>query len=298
MLPDAPDELVIPRRHLSFSQLQMIDGCPEQHRQKYILGKESVFSYEVLIGQASHKLPELCLRDIQEGRPMRSRSDALDAVAQYWREHENDENISFTYRFSGAPISKDKCLSDALKIARVMYDELIPTVSEGTWMSEWDFNVPIPGKDGWDFKGSIDHVRVIPAVNDGAEFTVIVDDWKTTGSMWKPAKAEESLQATAYCWAIKQMVGILPRRVTFQVFTRPTAKADVIWNTFETRRLASDLRKFEAKLKWAVKIVEGHSADPERHSLQIPEWQYHKYCQFRSICTPWELLPKDPVSIR
>lgn len=290
-MDDAPG-----RKHVSYSQLQMLEGCPEQHRQKYVLGKTEPFSYEVLIGQASHKLPEACLGDLQEGRPIRTRSAALDVVAEYWQEHESE--YSFKYRFSGAHVSKDKCLSDAISIARTMYDELLPAVSKGTWKSEQEFLIPIPGEDGWDFKGAIDHLRVTNGSIEVPPFSITVDDWKTTGKMWADSRADGSIQATAYCWAVHQLVGVIPRKVVFHVFTRPTAKAGVTWRSIETRRNMADLREFEAKLKWAVKTARAHSADPESPSLRRPEWEYHKYCQFRDLCTPWELVPKDGVSIR
>lgn len=282
--------------HVSFSQIQMLEGCPEQHRLKYVKEMPQTFSHEVLIGQAAHKLPEMCLRDLQEGKPLRSRSEGLEEVEKYFWEHADDETISFLSRWGGFPISREKCLSDALRIARVMYDELLPTVEEGTWQSEWDFDIPIPGCEGWTFKGSIDHVRVIPAINDGTNFNVIVDDWKTTGKMWGQSKADESLQATAYSWAVHRLIGVYPKKIVFSVFTRPTSKNDVTWKAIETKRKIAQVRKFEAKLRWAVKLIQSH--DPESPSEKRTSWEYHKYCPYRQTCTPWEFSDADPVSIR
>ena len=291
-----------PVQHISVSQIQMLEGCPEQHRLKYVKGLAQTFSHEALIGQAVHKLPEFCMKAIQQGRPMPTRAEAIDEIAKYWEEHQDDPTISFLYRGSGYPVNKEKALGSASQMGRVMYDELLGIVSKGTWGSEFEFDSPIPSCEGWTFRGVIDHVRRIPVEfdvplvgTDPRQTVIMLDDWKTTGKMWTQDKADQSMQATAYCWAIHQLTGIYPRSVTFHVFTRPTSKNHVAWKSFETKRKIAVVKKFEATLKWAVKLATSHKED--QPSEKRTDWEYHKYCPYREGCTPWEFSQTDPVSI-
>ncbi len=284
-------------RHISVSQIQMLEGCPEQHRLKYVMGLEQIFSHEVLIGQAVHKLPEFCTKAIQQGKTMPTRAEGIDEIVRHWEEHQDDASISFFYRGSGYPVNRDKALGSAIQIGRVMYDELLGNVIKGTWESEFEFDVPIPSCEGWTFRGVIDHIRRTPvdAGTSPKQAVIMLDDWKTTGKMWTQEKADQSMQATAYCWAMHQLTGIYPRSVTFHVFTRPTAKGRVTWKSFETKRKIAAVKKFEATLKWAVRLAASHKED--QPSEKRTEWEYHKYCPYREGCTPWEFSQTDPVSI-
>jgi hypothetical protein len=263
-------------RHLSFSQLGTLLGCPEKHRRQYLLGERGPASAAIIMGQSAHRLPEVCLRDVQEGRSMRQKATALNEVAKTWDTLATDH---IDWSEGAGQLDPGECLTSAMRMAEVFYDEALPGVRKGSLHAEWSFAIPIPGVQGWTFNGSIDHIRRVGK-------TLFVDDWKTSSKKWSQSRADTSMQVQAYYWAIWQHFGELPGGFSFHVVTRPRKGNPSEYDRLETGRARGLVEAFTGRLAYAVKVIGLH--DRSVPSDKRDEYEYHRWCPYRKDCTPWE----------
>lgn len=258
--------------HLSFSQLSTLLGCPEKHRRHYLLGHRGNTSGAIIMGQAAHVAPEIALKSIQ-ATGMKSKDAAMTGVKHKWAELAAGE-------IEWGDLEPEKARETALGFGLTLYEQAVPAVRKGTLHAEWGFNIPIPSCEGWTFKGNVDHIR-----RDGKR--LIVDDWKTTSSKWTQSKADSSLQVQAYFWAIWQHFGEMPKEFQFHIVNRPKkGETDFGYDVLSTDRAQGLVEAFTDRLRYAVKVIGLHERDAP--SDQRTEYEYHKYCEFRKECTPWE----------
>lgn len=274
-------------RHLSFSQLTTLMGCPEQHRLRYLVGLTSMFGYQVTVGQAVHAMAERCLLERMQGHDLMPIADAVElACTSFATMASTATNIDWSDRRLGRPIRMDEAVLQVDGFARQMYREALATMpaDEATTGVELAFDIPIPGAPEWTFRGAIDHVRRRP---DGSLW---VDDWKTASSRWSQTRADQSLQVVAYLWALRELGGQLPAGMTFHVVTKD-ARGNVGYQAYPTLRDVGEVDAFADRLRYAIKVIGLHDADAP--SDRRVEYEYHRYCTFRDRCTPWELSKDD-----
>lgn len=258
--------------HLSFSQLSTLIGCPEKHRRQYLLGHRGRASSAIIMGQAAHVAPDIALKSIQ-ATGMKSKEVAMSGVKRKWAELAAGD-------IDWGDLEPARAREIAIAFASTLYEKAVPSVRKGSLHAEWTFDIPIPGAIGWTFKGTIDHIR-----RDGKR--LIVDDWKTTGSRWPQSRADASLQVQAYYWAIWQQMRELPKEFQFHVVTRPKKQEDDFgYDVLRTDRAEGLVEAFGDRLRYATRVVGLHQKDVP--SDQRTEYEYHKYCDFRKECTPWE----------
>lgn len=273
-------------RHLSFSQLTTLMGCPEQHRLRYVVGLPSVFGYQVTVGQAVHAMAERCLRERMQGIALMPIADAVEvACTSFASMASTATNVDWSDRRLGRAIRMDEAVLQVDGFARSIYRDALATMPADnvTTGVELSFDIPIPGAKGWTFRGAIDHVRRRP---EG----LWIDDWKTASSRWSQSRADQSLQVTAYLWALRELTGELPTGMTFHVVTKD-AKGNVTYQPYHTKRDAGEVDTFADRLRYAIKVIGLH--DKDAPSDRRVEYEYHRYCSFRDRCTPWEISKSE-----
>ena len=245
------------------------------------------------VGQAVHKLPEFCLGEVGAGRDLPGIMRSVDAVYEALDDMAKAPNIDWLDRRAGRRITIDEARELADGFARSLYRGAVVPIGEekSTKHVELAFDVPIPDAPGWTFKGAIDHVRVR---KDADGDKLWVDDWKTAQSRWTQARADASLQPTAYFWAYEQLTGRMPRGFTFHVVYRDR-KGVVDYLSFDTLRSRQEVEEFGDRLRYAVKVIGLH--DKSHPSDKRVDYEYHKYCSFREQCTPWEVSSADDLII-
>ena len=104
-----------------------------------------------------------------------------------------------------------------------------------------------------------------------------VVDWKTSASRWPQKKADSSLQATAYLFAVKEQTGHIPM-FRFDVVTKAKTPAYV---KYDTSREAEDFYRLAELVRTAEQMV--------KHEVFIPNEQSFacKGCAFKSACRTW-----------
>lgn len=237
-------------------------GCPEKHRQQYLLKGAQGTGVYAAIGVSAHAGIEAALKGA-------SRREALKAVRARWHE------------FAGLDmqgLGTGDALARAEAYAGVLYDEVLPGVRKGSIEPEWQFYLPFA--EDWHFKGAVDHVR-----EERGE--LVIDDWKTTANLssWSQAKADKSSQVEAYFWAAWQHWGRMPSKFVFHVVG---SKGGVTgYKALETSRPQGLVAGWRDRLVYATEVIGLHRAD--RPSDKRVDYEWHGTCPWKRHCTPWEL---------
>lgn len=109
-------------------------------------------------------------------------------------------------------------------------------------------------------------------------------DFKTTGRMWKKAKADVSIQASLYMALTKQNTSVSPRKFVFWIYDRSKSK----WHRMPVERRVIDIeaalrtaydfgRKIEAKTFTAQPV-------PETFTKKRGWYCSAKYCSAWNVC--------------
>jgi hypothetical protein len=269
-------------KHLSFSQLSTLLGCPEQHRLRYLLKLPSSFGYQATVGQAVHAMAEHCLTARMNGDAVPALDDAVELACRAFHEMSEGDNIDWRDRRLGRDATASEAIVHVDAFSRAMYRDIIckmPANDVSTGV-EFGFDVAIPGTEGWTFRGAIDHIR---RRSDGSTW---IDDWKTSSAAWTQRRADSSLQVTAYLWALR-MIGEPASGMTFHVLSKD-ARGNVTYQAFVSRRSSGEIDAFGDRLRYAVRTIGLHRTDAP--SDRRTEFEYHRFCSYRDRCTPWELL--------
>ena len=107
----------------------------------------------------------------------------------------------------------------------------------------------------------------------GAETTIV--DWKTAGSKWPLGKADRDLQASAFCYAYKQIHGTTPV-FRFDVITK-TKQPSV--NSHYTLRTQDELDRFEFVACKIEKAVNAELFYPNENIINCAECPYADRCK-------------------
>ena len=110
-------------------------------------------------------------------------------------------------------------------------------------------------------------------VSDGSETTIV--DWKTASSKWALGKADKDLQASAFCYAYKQVHDKNPV-FRFDVITK-TKQPSV--NSHYTLRTQDELDRFEFIAGKIEKAVNAELFFPNENIINCAECPYADRCK-------------------
>ena len=221
--------------HWSYSAFNTYLTCPMRYYFRYVEHAEvERTSVSIPFGRAFHAvLSERAMKGVDY-----TVEDAKEDFAVYFRgETEVTENIS--YKPDEDFWFWESRGSDMLDVALADWqdDYTVKSVAEA-------FSVEVPGLS----KPLIGEFDLV--VTDGGDETIC--DWKTASVKWPNNKADRDLQATAFCYAYRQLHGRMPM-FRFDVFTKAKAPAH---HQFYTYRNQDDFDRFvylAGKIEDAVK---------------------------------------------
>jgi hypothetical protein len=187
----------LPQTHLSATQVAMFMRCPEQYRQRYILGVKEAPGAALVVGNGFHFAQETNFRqkiESHEDLPVEKIEEAFHAgwereVEKYggvneiaWDEREKPD----TLRAKGARLAA----AYRTQVSPVLQPEAV----------ELEFLTAVPGVPV-PFKGYIDFVGTrengVPW-DDGYDSTDLVVDYKTSSKTVRELKPDWGIQARLY----------------------------------------------------------------------------------------------------
>ena len=247
--------------HWSYSSLACFLQCPLKYALRYIERAEvERTSVSLPFGRAFHAVLSERAR---KGSDFKLEEAQADFAVYFRGETDASENLSYK---QGETF--DTCLNkgfDMLAVALENWqdDYVVKAVAE-------PFSVTIPGIER-PLIGEFDLV-----VTDGGDEAVV--DWKTSTSRWPVGKADRELQATAYCYAYRQLHGVNPI-FRYDVFTK--AKEPTVSNWY-TVRSAEELERFAWLVGRIEKSVETGVFYPVESVQNCGE------CPYRNRCRNWK----------
>ena len=247
--------------HWSYSSLACYLQCPLKYALRYIENAEvERTSVSLPFGRAFHAVLSERAR---KGSAFKLEEAQADFAVYFRGETDVCENLTFK-----ADETFDSCLNKGCEMLAVALenwqdDYVVKAVAK-------PFTVVIPGVER-PLIGEFDLV-----VKDGGDEAVV--DWKTASSRWPAGKADRELQATAYCYAYRQLHGVNPV-FRYDVFTK--AKEPQIGNWY-TVRTADELERFA----WIVSRIEQSVKTgifyPNESVMNCGE------CPYRERCKTWK----------
>ena len=247
--------------HWSYSSLACYLQCPLKYALRYIENAEvERTSVSLPFGRAFHAVLSERAR---KGSGFKLEEAQADFAVYFRGETDVCEHLTFK-----ADETFDSCLNKGCEMLAVALenwqdDYVVKAVAE-------PFTVTIPGAER-PLIGEFDLV-----VKDGSDEAVV--DWKTASSRWPMGKADRELQATAYCYAYKQIHGVNPI-FRYDVYTK--AKEPTVSNWY-TVRTADELERFA----WIVSRIEQSVKTgifyPNESVMNCGE------CPYRERCRKWK----------
>jgi len=110
-------------------------------------------------------------------------------------------------------------------------------------------------------------------VTDGGDEAIV--DWKTASAKWPMGKADRELQATAYCYAYRQLYGVNPI-FRYDVVTKSKTPTVGSWYTV---RSADELDRFEWVTARIEQSVEEGLFYPNESVMNCGECPYKERCK-------------------
>jgi len=244
--------------HWSYSSLNCYLQCPMKYALRYVEHAEVERTGVCLpFGRAFHEvLSERALKG-----PGFTLEDAKEDFAVYFKgETEVSENL--TYK---PDETFDSCLNkgfDMLAVALEHWqdDYVVKSVAEA-------FSIAVPGLHQ-PLVGEFDMV-----VTDGGDEAIV--DWKTSSAKWPMGKADRELQATAYCYAYRQLHGLNPI-FRYDVITKARQPQIGSWYTV---RSAEELDRFEWLAASVERAVESGIFYPNENVMNCSECPYRERCK-------------------
>ena len=244
--------------HWSYSALQCYLTCPMKYKFRYVDNAPVERTCSALpFGRAFHAA---LTERVRFGMDM-SEAEVKEVFAELFKvETEAAENLRY----------KANETYDSLR--QTGFDML--TVTLENWQDDYavasvaeSFSVTVPGLSR-PLIGEFDLV-----VSDGTETAIV--DWKTAGSKWPHGKADRDLQASAFCYAYKQIHGISPV-FRFDVITK-TKQPSV--NSHYTLRTQDELDRFEFIAGRIEKAVNAELFYPSENIINCAECPYADRCR-------------------
>ena len=244
--------------HWSYSALQCYLTCPMKYKFRYVDNAPVERTCSALpFGRAFHAvLSERALK----GADFKL-EDAQENFAFFFK---GETDVSENLRYK-----QNETFESLLNTG---FDML--TVTLENWQDDYavecvaeSFSVTVPGLSR-PLIGEFDCV-----VSDGSETTII--DWKTASSKWPLGKADRDLQASAFCYAYKQVHGTSPV-FRFDVITKTKQPSE---NSHYTLRTQDELDRFEFIAVRIEKAVNAELFYPNENIINCAECPYADRCK-------------------
>jgi len=247
--------------HWSASSLSCYLQCPLKYAFRYIeqapVERTGVCfpfgrAFHAVLSERAVKGPTFRLEDAKE-----------DFAVYFKGETEVSENLVYK-----PEETFDSCLNKGFEMLAVAFESFqddygVKAVAE-------PFSVTVTGLE----KPLIGEFDLI--VTDGGDEAIV--DWKTASSKWPMGKADRELQATAYCYAYKQLHAVTPI-FRYDVFTK-TKQPTV--NSIYTTRSEEDLNRFSHLCRQVERSVNAGAFYPNESVMNCGE------CPYKNRCKQWK----------
>jgi len=246
------------RPHWSYSALNCYLQCPLKYMFRYVEhAPEERTGVCLPFGRAFHAvLSERALKGSSF-----TEEDAKENFAFFFK-GETEATDNLTYKEGETfDSSLDKGFA-MLKVALENWqdDYVVKVVAKS-------FSVTVPGLHK-PLVGEFDMV-----VADGGDEAIV--DWKTASSKWPAGKADRELQATAYCYAYRQLNKVNPI-FRYDVITKTKQPSIGSWYTVRT---ADELDRFEWLANRVERSVEEGLFYPNESVMNCNECPYRDRCK-------------------
>ena len=244
--------------HWSYSALQCYLTCPMKYKFRYVDNAPVERTCSALpFGRAFHAALSERAR---VGMDM-SEAEVKEVFAELFKvETEAAENLRYKANETYDSLRQTGFDMLAVTLENWLDDYSVESVAES-------FSVTVPGLSR-PLIGEFDCV-----VSDGSESTIV--DWKTAGSKWPQGKADRDLQASAFCYAFKQVHGTSPV-FRFDVITK-TRQPSV--NSHYTLRTEDELDRFVFVAKRIERAVNAELFYPNENIINCAECPYADRCK-------------------
>ena len=246
--------------HWSYSAMQCYLTCPLKYKFRYIDNAEPERTGSCfLFGKAFHAALSERARI---GRDMSER-EVCDVFEDFFKA-ETDAAENLVYKPNE---DYDSLLQTGFKMVKVACenwqdDFAVQSVAE-------TFSVSVPGLS----KPLIGEFDLV--VTDGQDNCIC--DIKTAACKWPVGKVDKDLQASAFCFAFRELYGEKPL-FRFDVYTK--TKSPTV-NNYYTLRTDNELDRFVSLANQIEKSVNSGNFYPNETSFGCGE------CQFRDRCKKW-----------
>ena len=244
--------------HWSYSALQCYLTCPMKYKFRYVDNATVERTCSALpFGRAFHAA---LTERARVGMDM-SEAEVKEVFAELFKvETEAAENLRYKANETYDSLRQTGFDMLAVTLENWLDDYSVESVAES-------FLVTVPGLSR-PLIGEFDCV-----VSDGSESTIV--DWKTAGSKWPQGKADRDLQASAFCYAFKQVHGKNPV-FRFDVITK-TKQPSV--NSHYTLRTEDELDRFVFVAKRIERAVNAELFYPNENIINCAECPYADRCK-------------------
>lgn len=267
----------LPLGHISASSMHMLEICPEQWRQRYILGKKEPPGQALVLGQLTHAGIEFGL----DSKILSREEPELSLMIEWYHDSVWPKTLD-SYGGEGEILWDDKPEEVRTKGAHMIgaYHPTIARLEPQEVEHEFrlDLGLPVP------LTGFIDLIQ-----RDGRP-TV---DWKTSARKMSEVKPQWRMQGRIYQLAV-------PRAVDFHVITK--AKYPAVYTGLDEEALVemySDVKADQTRIRIAEALDEANyyytTRGPDEPWPQRGihhDWRCgtkgRDWCAWRSICPAWQ----------
>lgn len=190
-----PSDILLPVEHLSVSQVQMLNRCPEQYRQRYVLGKKERPGAALVIGSAFHDTIEADFRHFIDYSGLLDEKDLKDVYhANFDAKLEEAGGVNeVSWDEKAKP---DTVRLHGEQVTLLYHDRVSPTMTPMAVESKFEISVPgVPVP----IHGLIDFIGDTDSKNE--TYVKRLVDYKTSARAQRTLKPEWILQGRTYQYA-------------------------------------------------------------------------------------------------
>lgn len=249
---------------LHASGMEALSKCGIAYERRYILGEKSEPSASMLVGTAVDRSVRLNMTAKKETGVLLFVDDvkdaARDALVNEWQ---SGVRLSEEDKEDGTS-SQAHAIDMSVNLAGLHHGKLAPAINPTHVARQWVLEVK-----GHDIQiaGEIDIQEGIEAIRD------------TKTSRKSPVKtlADESLQLSTYALAVRQLEGVLPKKVVLDYLVQTPARGDLKLVQLESRRDDEHLEPVLARIGQMEQVLRSGLFTPAPISSW---WCAKKYCAY------------------
>lgn len=270
-----------PIEHFSASSLNMLIRCPEQWRQRYVLGRKAPPEAAQLQGSADHRTIAWNFHE-----KMRTGEDAPVAEVRDRFVHELDERIE-EEGGSGEVVwgdsSRDTVIERGVPLTLLYRETVAPYLLPDT--VEQEFSIP-PADFGLPMRvfGYIDYVmRDFDRLVGETTGPPRIVERKTVGRSQKEPKPDWVVQGRVY-----QLAAPLPIEYQLSVKTKvPKVQVDPCALTFQPPRAEQTVMFLRQQLEYLAHLMRLYGPESAWPVTGLAHVWACNYCGFRKDCVAW-----------